>query len=118
MKLETELTMICGFMGFAIGVCSMMMININKDIKVNHKADFVIRENINTCEDIIEWMNYDVENYADSTVFDMYIHNLEIMMEENESLLYMFGEVEYKDCCKKTVQEVYEYEGWTINHVN
>ena len=81
-------------MGFAIGVCSMMMININKDIKVNHKADFVIRENINTCEDMIEWMNYDVENYADSTVFDMYIHNLEVMIDENRNLLYTPSEAE------------------------
>ena len=94
MKLETELTIISGFMGFAIGVCSMMMININKNIKVNHKADFVIRENINTCEDMIEWMNYDVENYADSTVFDMYIHNLEVMIDENRNLLYTPSEAE------------------------
>ena len=25
---------------------------------------------------------------------------------------------EMKDCCKKTAQEVYEYEGWTIDHAN
>ena len=118
MKKEKEIVIISGFMGFTIGVCSMMLVNINKDIKMSDKIDSIMRENINTCEDIIEWMNCDVENYADSTVFDMYIHNLEIMMEENESLLYMFGEVEYKDCCKKTAQEVYEYEGWTIDHVN
>ena len=117
MKLETELTIISGFMGFAIGVCSMMFINTDK-INSSYKVEHTIRENINTCEDIVEWMNYDVENYADSTVFDMYIYNLEVMIEENENLLYMFGEVEYKDCCKKTVQEVYEYEGWTIDHVN
>ena len=27
-------------------------------------------------------------------------------------------EKEMKDCCKKTAQEVYEYEGWTIDHAN
>jgi hypothetical protein len=88
MKIERELTIISGFMGFAIGVCSMMLVNINKDIKMSDKIDSIMRENINTCEDIIEWMNYDVENYADSTVFDMYIYNLEEMIEENRNLLY------------------------------
>ena len=88
MKLETELTIISGFIGFAVGVCSIVMINTNKDIKVNHKIDFVIRENINTCEDIIEWMNDDLQYYADSTVFDMYIYNLEEMIDENRNLLY------------------------------
>ena len=88
MKLEKELTIISGFMGFAIGVCSMMLVNINKDIKISDKINSITRENINTCEDIIEWMNQDIENYADSTVFDMYIYNLEEMIEENTNLLY------------------------------
>ena len=88
MKLEKELTIISGFMGFAIGVCSMMLVNINKDIKISDKINSITRENINTCEDIIEWMNQDIENYADSTVFDMYIYNLEEMIEENRNLLY------------------------------
>ena len=92
MKIERELTIISGFMGFTIGVCSMMLVNINKDIKMSDKIDSIMRENINTCEDIIEWMNYDVENYADSTVFDMYIYNLEEMIEENRNLLYTPGE--------------------------
>ena len=39
MKLEKELTIISGFMGFTIGVCSMMLININKDIRTNEKFD-------------------------------------------------------------------------------
>ena len=94
MKLEKELTIISGFMGFAIGVCSMMLVNINKDIKISDKINSITRENINTCEDIIEWMNYDVENYADSTVFDMYIYNLEEMIEENRNLLYTPDEQE------------------------
>ena len=49
---------------------------------------FLIQENISTCEDIIEWMNYDVENYADSTVFDTYIYNLEQIIEDNRNVLY------------------------------
>ena len=96
MKLEKELTIISGFMGFAIGVCSMMLVNINKDIKISDKINSITRENINTCEDIIEWMNYDVENYADSTVFDMYIYNLEEMIEENRNLLYTRPETQNK----------------------
>ena len=46
-----------------------------------------IKENINTSEDIIEWMNEDVKMYADSTVFDSYIWNLEEMCEENKYIL-------------------------------
>ena len=91
MKKEKELVIISGFMGLAIGVCTMMSVNINKTNKVDERVneiDFVIRENINTCEDIIEWMNDDVQYYADSTVFDMYIYNLEEMIDENRNLLY------------------------------
>ena len=88
---ETDLVIISGIMGFAIGVCSMMFININKEVKQVEKLDntrFIIQENIGTCEDIIEWMNYDAENYADSTVFDTYIWNLEQMIDNNRNLLY------------------------------
>ena len=81
-------------MGFAIGVCSMMFVNINKEVKqvkeiesVKFKTEITIVENINTCEDIIEWMNEDVKNYADSTVFDTYIWNLENIINENYTLL-------------------------------
>ena len=86
MKIEKELTIISGFMGFTIGVCSMMFINIDKEHRQFERFDEIenlIRENRNTCEDIVEWMNEDVEDYADSTVFDMYIYNLEQMCEEN-----------------------------------
>ena len=72
MKHEKEIVIISGFMGFAIGVCSMMAINIDKEVKQTKRFDeikFTIQETINTCEDLIEWMNYDKENYADSTVF-------------------------------------------------
>ena len=92
MKKEKEIVIISGFMGFAIGVCSMMFVNIDKQItRIEVEKDvvpmFLIQENISTCEDIIEWMNYDVENYADSTVFDTYIYNLEQMIEDNRNIL-------------------------------
>ena len=83
MNNENQMIIVGLLCGIAIGTCVMMMVNINKDIRINNKIEFIIRENINTCEDMIEWMNYDVENYADSTVFDMYIYNLEQMCEEN-----------------------------------
>ena len=90
MKKEKEIVIISGFMGFAIGVCSMMFVNVDKEVKQVERfdeIDFIISENINTCEDIIEWMNYDIENYADSTIFDSYIYNLEQMCEENRYIL-------------------------------
>ena len=89
-------------MGFAIGVCSMMFVNVDKKVryieKINEnvsedvsenidKTKFILQENIATCGDLIEWMNYDVERYADSTVFDTYIWNLEQMVENNRNIL-------------------------------
>ena len=47
-------------------------------------------------------MNYDVENYADSTVFDTYIYNLERMIEYNQSLFISL------DSCEK-LQTKYDY---------
>ena len=90
--MKKETIIISGFMGFAIGACSMMFVNLDKQvIEIEVKKDviptFLIQENINTCEDLIEWMNSDVENYADSTVFDSYIWNLEEMCEENRYIL-------------------------------
>ena len=90
MKKEKEIVIISGFVGFTIGVCSMMAINVDKEVRQIEKCDktdFIISENIVTCEDMIEWMNYDVEKYADSTVFDSYIYNLEQMCEENRDIL-------------------------------
>ena len=85
-------------MGFAIGVCSMMFVNIDKEVryieKINENVSenvdetkFILQENIATCGDLIEWMNYDVERYADSTVFDTYILSLEQMIENNRNVL-------------------------------
>jgi len=90
MKIERETTIISGFLGFTIGVCSMMMVNIDKEI-IEIEKDVVpihlIQENINTCEDIIEWMNEDIFNGQDSTMFEIYIYNLEQMTEENRNIL-------------------------------
>ena len=91
MKHEREIVIISGFMGFAVGVCSMMFVNLDKQVIEIEKdviPTFLIQENIATCEDMIEWMEWDIENYADSTVFDTYIYNLENMIEDNRNLLY------------------------------
>ena len=90
MKENKELIIISGFMGFAIGVCCMMFINVEKEVKQTEKFNEIenlIRENRNTCEDIVEWMIEDVENYADSTVFDNYIWNLNEVIDYNNYIL-------------------------------
>ena len=90
MKIETQTTIIGGIFGFTIGVICMFFVQTDKELNnvlQNYKIENVIRENINTCEDIIEWMSQDVEKYSDSTVFDSYIYNLEVMSEENSDLL-------------------------------
>jgi len=90
MKIETELTIISGFVGFSLGVCVMMVVNTNKEYKMYEQSiqldsdtKFLIQENIGTCEDMIEWMNYD-----DSTGNKMYIYNLNNMVNHNRSILY------------------------------
>ena len=68
----------------------MMFINIDKEHRQFERFDEIenlIRENRNTCEDIVEWMREDVENYADSTVFDNYIWNLNQMVDHNNYIL-------------------------------
>ena len=78
-------------MGFAIGVCSMMFVNIEKEVKQIEKFDetkFIIKENVKNREDIIEWMNEDIWNErVDSTHYEGYIYNLDQMAEENRNLL-------------------------------
>ena len=91
MKIEKEMIIISGFMGFTVGVCSMMMVNIDKEI-IEIEKDVVpirlIQENINTCEDMIEWMNEDIWNgRVDSTHYENYIYNLNQMAEENRYIL-------------------------------
>ena len=109
MKKEKEIVIISGFIGFTIGVCSMMLVNVDKEVRYIEKTNenvndtkFVLQENIATCGDLIEWMNYDVENYADSTVFDTYIYNLERMIEYNQDLYISL------DSCEK-LQTEYDY---------
>ena len=50
MKKEKEIIIIAGFMGFAIGVCSMMFINTDKEQKIVEKT--------NNCHEIIEEIEY------------------------------------------------------------
>ena len=51
MKVETELTIISGFVGFSLGVCIMMVININKEqemyetsIQLDSDTEFLIHD--------------------------------------------------------------------------
>ena len=67
-----------------------MFINVDKEVKQTEKFNEIenlIRENRNTCEDIVEWMIEDVENYTDSTVFDNYIWNLNEVIDYNNYIL-------------------------------
>ena len=90
MKIEREITIISGFLGFTIGVCGMLFVNVDqkqrmyeRDIQLDSMTKYRIIENIGTCEDMIEWMNYD-----DSTGNEMYIYNLNNMVNHNRSILY------------------------------
>ena len=91
MKKEKEIVIISGFVGFTIGVCSMMFVNVDKEVKQVERFDeikFTVSENINTCEDMIEWMNYDIDNgEVDYDYYESYIWNLEEMCEENRNIL-------------------------------
>ena len=86
MKIENQTGIIGLILGATIGITAMSTLDVKKSVEIVEKTDKIVqvlRENVNTCEDIVEWMNEDVEDYADSTVFDMYIYNLEQMCEEN-----------------------------------
>ena len=96
MKIEREITIISGFLGFTIGVCGMLFVNVDqkqrmyeRDIQLDSMTKYRIIENIGTCEDMIEWMNED-----DSINNEMYIYNLENMAEYNRNLLYETSEEE------------------------
>ena len=89
MKIEREITIISGFLGFTIGVCGMLFVNVDqkqrmfeRDIQLDSKTKSTIIENISTCEDMIEWMNYD-----DSTSNEMYIYKLENIVKYNRDIL-------------------------------
>ena len=86
MKIENQTGIIGLILGATIGITAMSTLDVKKSVEIVEKTDKIVevlKENVNTCEDIVEWMNEDVEDYADSTVFDMYIYNLEQMCEEN-----------------------------------
>ena len=87
---KNQMAIINIFTGFVAGIFVMMIVGSSEQV-VEIERDviptFLIQENINTCEDIIEWMNEDVKMYADSTVFDTYIWNLEQMIEDNRNLI-------------------------------
>ena len=60
MKIEKQKIIISGFIGLTIGVCSIVAINVNKEIKQVEKLDkfnrevkFTLQENINICGNII-----------------------------------------------------------------
>jgi len=94
MKEETDLIIIGAFLGLSIGLLGMLYVNIDqrqkmyeRDIQLDSKTKFLIQENIGTCEDMIEWMNYD-----DSTGNEMYIYNLNNIVDHNRSILYETSE--------------------------
>ena len=62
MKKEKEVVIIAGFMGFAIGVCSMMFINTDKEQE--------IVEETNNCHEIIEEIEFEVCEECWYNVFD------------------------------------------------
>ena len=104
MKIENETTILSGFVGFAIGVCVMMMVNVDKEVKqmeklteVRDETKFIIQENISTCGDLIEWINVDIENkWMDSTSLQTYVNNLEQMCEDNQNLFILLdSQTEY-----------------------
>jgi len=97
MKEETDLIIIGAFLGLSIGLLGMLYVNIDqrqkmyeRDIQLDSKTKFLIQENIGTCEDMIEWMNYD-----DSTGNEMYIYNLNNIVDHNRSILYETSEEEF-----------------------
>ena len=110
MKIEKEVVIISGFIGFAIGVCSMMAINVDKEVKQVEKLDtlqdevkFTLQENIDNCGNLIEWMNYDMENkWMDSTSMQTYVYNLEQMLIDNQDLFI------FLDSCNR-LQTKYDY---------
>ena len=100
MKIEKEITIISGFLGFTIGVCGMLFVNVDqkqrmfeRDIQLNSKTKSTIIENIGDCKDMIEWMNEDISTYgSDSTMYRIYMSELENMAIYNEELLYETSE--------------------------
>jgi len=80
MNIESQTMVIGGILGFAVGILSMTLLNLNK-------PDHFIEENIIFCEDMIEWMQEDIENGAKEDSFEIYIEELEKWVEFNKELL-------------------------------
>ena len=90
MKIENQTGIIGLILGATIGITAMSTLDVKKSVEIVEKTDKIVevlKENVNTCEDIVEWMREDVENYADSTVFDNYIWNLNQMVDHNNYIL-------------------------------
>ena len=62
MKKEKEIVIISGFVGFAIGVCSMMMVNVDKELTVI--------EETNNCYEIIEQIEFEICEECWYDIFD------------------------------------------------
>ena len=95
MKVETELSIISGFLGLSLGVCIMMVVNTNKEYKMYEQSiqldsdtEFLIQENIGDCEDMIEWMKEDIFNGSDSTMYYIYVPKLQNVVDHNRNVLY------------------------------
>ena len=62
MKKEKEIVIISGFMGFTVGVCSMMFVNVDKEQRTI--------EETNNCYEIIEEIEFEVCEECWYNVFD------------------------------------------------
>lgn len=66
----------CTLMGFGVGY------SVSEQTKTNEQ------EIINTCEDLVEWINQDVENgYLDGEISESYIYNIEGIMKRQEEII-------------------------------
>ena len=66
----------CTLMGFGVGY------SVSEQTKTNEQ------EIINTCEDLVEWINQDVENgYLDGEISESYIYNIECIMKRQEEII-------------------------------
>ena len=76
-KVENKFIVVYAALGTYFFVIGITLVLNNWSNKVDNS------EIANTAEDIIEWINHDVEGgYLDSTRADSYIYNLEQMIKE------------------------------------
>jgi len=62
MKKEKEIVIVSGFMGFAVGACSMMFVNVDKEQRIT--------EETNNCYEIIEQIEFEACEECWYNVFD------------------------------------------------